>query len=128
MDNFLNYGPRYNFGCKLVLYIIQYLNIYYVPNVLLFLAYLNVIYISEGQLHDEEERFAPPYACDKVPYVRWGASRGVVVNVKSITDCVTVVVPKWVGLPLFSVIRFSEFKTDSNIFPLVFVVMQPIIE
>lgn len=68
-------------------------------------------------------KWSLPYGWDNVSHVRCGAKEGVV-NVKSIADCVPDVVPKWVGLPLFSVIRFSESMTDSIIFPLVFVVMQ----
>ena len=48
-----------------------------------------------------------------------------VVRVKLIADCAPVAVPKWVSLPLFSMIRFSASMKDSIIFPLEFVVLPP---
>jgi len=65
-----------------------------------------------------------PYACDKVSHVRWGAKKVLWMLSQSLIVYLDAV-PKWVGLPLFSVIRFRESKTDSIIFPFVFVVMQP---
>lgn len=44
---------------------------------------------------------------------------------KSIADCAQVAFPKWKGLPLLNMIRFSASMKDSINFPLLFVVLQP---